>query len=61
MIEEARFDFRWDVVGARLDERARRLFANGRGAGRGSQRSCDGLKITGLARSTIDRGKKRSR
>ena len=56
MIDEAAIRLRWETVGAPLDERGRRLFAavEARSAGR------DGLalvsKITGLARSTINRG-----
>src|SRR5246127_5319560 len=49
---------RWGGVGAKLDERGRRLFAAAevRTAGRGGLASV--AKITGLARSTINRGKK---
>ena len=58
MIEEAAIRLRWDTVGSRLDERGRRLFAAAevRGAGRGGLARVS--KITGLARSTINRGKK---
>jgi hypothetical protein len=58
MIEEAPIRLRWDTVGAQLDERGRRLFAaaEARAAGRGSLAIVS--KITGLARSTINRGKK---
>ena len=56
MIDGAAIRLRWERVGARLDERGRRLFAAAevRSAGRGGL----GLvsKITGLARSTINRG-----
>src|SRR3974390_1499074 len=57
MIEEAAIRLRWDVVGSRLDERGRRLFAAAevRTAGRGGLAAV--AKITGLARSTINRGK----
>src|ERR1700704_1902889 len=57
MIDEAAIRLRWDVVGSRLDERGRRLFAaaEGRTAGRGGLAMVS--KITGLARSTINRGK----
>src|SRR5262249_6786871 len=58
MIEEAPIRLRWDAVGARLDERGRRLLAaaEARAAGRGGLAMVS--KITGLARSTINRGKK---
>ena len=58
MIEEAPIRLRWDAVGARLDERGRRLFAAAevRAVGRGGLAVVS--KITGLARSTINRGKK---
>ena len=48
---------RWEAVGAKLDERGRRLFAaaEARTAGRGGLAMVS--KITGLARSTINRGK----
>jgi len=47
---------RWDAVGSKLDERGRRLFAAGevRSAGWGGLAVVS--KITGLARSTINRG-----
>jgi hypothetical protein len=47
---------RWEAVGAKLDERGRRLFAaaEARTAGRGGLAMVS--KITGLARSTINRG-----
>jgi len=47
---------RWEAVGAKLDERGRRLFAaaEARTAGRGGPAMVS--KITGLARSTINRG-----
>jgi hypothetical protein len=58
MIDEAAIRLRWDTVGSRLDERGRRLFAAGevRTAGRGGLALVS--QITGLARSTINRGKK---
>lgn len=58
MIDEAAIRLRWDVVGSRLDERGRRLFAAAevRTAGRGGLAIVS--KITGLARSTIHRGKR---
>jgi hypothetical protein len=60
MIDEAAIRLRWDAVGPQLDEldeRGRRLFAAAevRSAGRGSLAIVS--KITGLARSTINRGK----
>jgi len=58
MIDEAAIRLRWDSVGSRLDERGRRLFAAAemRSAGRGGLAVVS--NITGLARSTINRGKK---
>ena len=56
MIDEDGICYRWETVGSQLDEHARRLFAAAevRAAG------CGGLavvsRITGLARSTINRG-----
>src|SRR3974390_999438 len=57
MIDEAAIRLRWNTVGSRLDERGRRLFAAAevRTAGRGGVARV--AKITGLARSTINRGK----
>jgi len=57
MIDEAGIRLRWNVVGSRLDERGRRLFAAAevRTAGRGGLALVS--TITGLARSTINRGK----
>src|SRR3974390_1595500 len=57
MIDEAAIRLRWDAVGSRLDDRGRRLFAAAevRSAGRGGLVIVS--KITGLARSTINRGK----
>src|SRR6202044_1402274 len=56
MIDEGAIRYRWDMVGSKLDERGRRMFAAGevRTAGRGGLASVS--KITGLARSTINRG-----
>ena len=56
MIDEAAIRLRWDTVGSQLDERGRRLFAAAevRSAGRGGLALVS--KITGLARSTINRG-----
>jgi Rhodopirellula transposase DDE domain len=56
MMDEAAIRLRWETVGARLDERGRRLFAAAevRSAGRGGLALVS--KVTGLARSTINRG-----
>ncbi len=57
MIEENAIRQRWGAVGSKLDERGRRLFAAGetRSAGWGGLAAVS--KITGLASSTINRGK----
>lgn len=56
MIDEAGIRYRWETVGRKLDERGRRMFA----AAEASTAGWDGLaavsRITGLARSTINRG-----
>ena len=56
MIDEDAIRQRWKAVGCQLDERGRRLFAAGevRTAGWGGLAVVS--KITGLARSTINRG-----
>src|SRR5438270_9059703 len=56
MIDAPAIRQRWEAVGAKLDERGRRLFAaiEVRSAGRGGLAVVS--KITGLARSTINRG-----
>ncbi len=56
MIEEGAIRYRWETVGSKLDERGRRLFAAGevRTAGWGGLAVVS--RITGLARSTINRG-----
>lgn len=56
MIDEDAIRTRWDAVGSKLDERGRRLFAAGevRTAGWGGLAVVS--QITGLARSTINRG-----
>ena len=56
MIDEDGIRYRWDTVGRKLDERGRRLFAAAevRTAGRGGLAMVS--RITGLARSTINRG-----
>lgn len=57
MIDEDAIRFRWETVGSKLDERARRMFAAAevRTAGWSGLGTVAG--ITGLARSTINRGK----
>ena len=57
MIDEDAIRQRWEAVGSKLDERGRRLFAAGevRAAGWGGLAAVS--RITGLARSTINRGK----
>ena len=56
MIDEDAIRYRWETVGSKLDERGRRLFAAGevRSAGWGGLAIVS--RITGLARSTINRG-----
>jgi hypothetical protein len=56
MIDEEAIRYRWESVGSRLDERGRRLFAAAevRTAGWGGLAVVS--RITGLARSTINRG-----
>jgi hypothetical protein len=56
MIDEDAIRLRWEAVGSKLDERGRRLFAacETRSAGWGGLALVS--KITGLARSTINRG-----
>jgi hypothetical protein len=56
MIDEEAIRTRWETVGSKLDERGRRLFAAGevRSAGWGALKIVS--RITGLARSTINRG-----
>src|ERR1700687_4051191 len=58
MIDRQSIRLRWEAVGSKLDERGRRMFAAGEAlvAGRGGVETVS--KITGLARSTIGRGKK---
>ena len=58
MVDEDAIRQRWEGVGSELDERGRRLFAaiEVRTAGRGGLAVVS--RITGLARSTINRGKK---
>jgi hypothetical protein len=56
MIDEGSIKYRWETVGSKLDERGRRMFA----AAEASTAGWGGLaavsRITGLARSTINRG-----
>ena len=56
MIDEDAIRYRWNTVGSKLDERGRRLFAAAevRTAGWGGLAIVS--RITGLARSTINRG-----
>src|SRR6516164_7335107 len=56
MIDGAAIRVRWETFGSKLDERGRRLYAAAevRAAGRGGLALVS--KITGLARSTINRG-----
>ena len=56
MIDADAIRYRWETVGRNLDERGRRMFAAAevRTAGRGGLAVVCG--ITGLARSTINRG-----
>src|SRR5713226_5613974 len=56
MIDRQAIQQRWDAVGCKLDERGRRLFAAAevRAAGWGGLAVVS--RITGLARSTINRG-----
>ena len=57
MIDEDAIRYRWEHVGCKLDERGRRMFAAAevRTAGWGSLAAV--ARVTGLARSTIGRGK----
>ena len=57
MIDRDAIQLRWEAVGARLDERGQRLFAAAEvmTSGRGGLKAV--AEITGLARSTINRGK----
>src|SRR5271157_5576808 len=57
MIDANAIRQRWEAVGSKLDERGRRLFAAGevRSAGWGGLAAVS--EVTGLARSTINRGK----
>ena len=57
MIDMQAIRKRWDAIGSKLDERRRRMFAAGevRAAGWGGLEAVS--EITGLARSTIGRGR----
>jgi hypothetical protein len=56
MIDEHGIEYRWETVGRNLDERGQRLFAAAevRAAGHGGLKVVS--RITGLARSMINRG-----
>ena len=56
MIDKDAIRLRWDAVGAKLDERGQRLFAAAEVAAAGYGGLNAVAKITGLARSTINRG-----
>jgi|SRR5882762_5790756 len=58
MVDRQAIRRRWEAVGSKLDERGRRMFAAGEAlvAGWGGLEAVS--EITGLARSTIGRGKK---
>src|ERR1700684_3572123 len=56
MIDEDAIRYRWDMVGSKLDERGRRMFAAGGGRAGGRGGAAVVSRITGLARSTINRG-----
>ena len=57
MIDENAIRQGWEAVGSKLDERGRRLFAAGEAGSAGWGGLAALSKITGLARSTINRGK----
>ena len=56
MIDEGAVRYRWDTVGRELDERGRRLFAAAEARTAGRSGLAIVSRITGLARSTINRG-----
>ena len=56
MIDEGAIRYRWDTVGSKLDERGRRLFAAAEVQTAGWGGLAIVARITGLARSTINRG-----
>src|SRR5262249_1140789 len=57
MIDEDGIRRRWEAIGSKLDERAQRLFAAAEVARAGWVGLRAVARITGLARSTINRGK----
>jgi hypothetical protein len=56
MIDEDAIRYRWETVGSKLDERGRRLFAAGEVRTTGWGGLAIVSRITGVARSTINRG-----
>src|SRR6202048_1596623 len=58
MIDTQAIRQRWELVGSKLDERGRRMFAAGEGRAAGWGGLEGGAAIPGLARSTIGRGLK---
>jgi Rhodopirellula transposase DDE domain len=56
MIDEDGIRYRWETVGRKLDERGRRLFAAAEASTAGWGGLATVSRITGLARSTINRG-----
>jgi hypothetical protein len=56
MIDEDAIRYRWETVGRTLDERGHRLFAAAEVRAAGWGRPAVVAPITGLARSTINRG-----
>ena len=56
MIDERGIQYRWNTVGSKLDKRGRRMFAAAEVRTAGWGRLAVVARITGLARSTINRG-----
>jgi hypothetical protein len=56
MIDEDAIRYRWETVGCHLDERGRRMFAAAEVRTDGWGGLAIVAEITGLARSTINRG-----
>ena len=56
MMDAAAIRLRWEAVGSKQDERGRRLFAAAEVRAAGRSGLALASKITGLARSTINRG-----
>ena len=56
MIDEDGIRYRWETVGRKLDERGRRMFAAAEASTAGWGGLAAVARITGLARSTINRG-----